>query len=137
MSTYSTVQGQGQSKDSTENVISSSYQDSTAKISIENPADSLMVKVDSVLNQAIKDAIQADIRLGVIHEKEIQLNLKDELLSQVRHKYLDCVQSNDTKDLRISFAETKIKRRNNTIKVLIFVDVGLIAGTYLYMKNHY
>ena len=128
LSTYSNVQGQN--NNSKEKFISPSHQDTTAK-------DPIMVKVDSVLNQAIKDAVQSDMRLAVIHEKDIQLNLKEELLSQIRHKYLDCVQSNDTQLIALAFAKQKINRQSRALKVIIFVDVGLIVGSYFIIKNNY
>lgn len=105
--------------------------------SVQGQADSTISKVDSILNQAIKDGINADMRLGIIAEKNIQLSVKDGLLNQMRSKYYDCIRGSDSKDIQINFLKSEVKNKGHTIKILIYVDIGVILGTatYLYYRH--
>jgi hypothetical protein len=102
-----------------------------------NEKDSTISKVDSVLNQAIKDAITVDIQTGIIGEKEIQLSTKDKLLSNLRSKYFDCVRSKDSQDLRINILQNNVISKSNTIKILIYIDVGIVVLGSIYFYNKY
>jgi hypothetical protein len=94
--------------------------------------DSTISKVDSVLNQAIKDAITSDLRLGIITEKNVQLDLKERLLSDIRIRYLSEIRNSDTTKIELVFLHEKLKRRTNKIKILFCLNV---ATAYYIIRN--